>query len=347
MSDTFCVLPWYSKEIARDHTTPCCLLPRNTDLTQLKKDLLAGTKSSACNTCWELEHVGKKSRRQFENIFLDYKLNKDINEIKQDCIDNNAQILTYQIYTSNLCNQACVTCGSKASTKWAELERRINIVPEKASYTDIESLDVNYKTAKRIELLGGEPLFDSRTFDILEQLAENDNTDCFISLVTNGSIPLIDRYHDLLAKFSDLNICISIDGIGPVFEYMRWPAKWSVLNQNIKQYRTFAKNLSVSYTISSLNAAYYDETVAWFQQQGLEFNHNIVVSPSWLNISTAPDDLKKYIKQRSKIAAELVTESPGISMSQYAEKISLQDRAKKINLRDYMPDLAEIIFDSL
>ena len=342
--DSFCVLPWYSKEIGKNHTSPCCLLPRGTDLSQLKQDLLTGVKSPACNICWNIESAGQKSRRQFENIFLDYKLDKDIEKIKQDCINNNSEILVYQIYTSNLCNQACVTCNSSSSTKWAEVERRMNFVPKDAFFTDIDKLSINYKTARRIELLGGEPLFDPRTFDILELLVENNNTDCFVSLVTNGSILLSTKYHELLSKFSDLNICISIDGVGPVFEYMRWPAKWDVLNQNIKNYKTITKSLSVSYTISSLNAAYYNETIEWFQQQGLAFNHNIVTNPVWLSIQAAPDDLKKYIKEKNNFAASLLTDSPGISMSQYAEKIKQQDLAKKIDIRDYMPDVAKIIF---
>lgn len=345
--DTFCVLPWYSKDDNRKgYNTPCCLLPPNTNVTQLKKDLIAGVKSTACNTCWELESNGKKSRRQFENIFLDYKLNKDIDKIQQDCIDNKSEILLYQIYTSNLCNQACVSCNSVASSKWAEIERRMNIMPKDTFYIDIDNLNINFKSARRIELLGGEPLFDSRTFDILERLVEHNNTDCFISIVTNGSIPLTAKHYEVLSKFQDLNICISIDGIGPVFEYMRWPGKWDVLNQNIKQYKTFAKSMSVSYTISSLNAAYYNETVAWFQKHDLLFNHNIVTNPLWLSIQNAPKELKKYIKEKSQFASSLLTDSPGIAMSQYREKISQQDIAKKINIADYMPEIAKIIFDN-
>lgn len=342
--NSFCVLPWYSKEIRPNYITPCCLLPRNVDITQLKTDLLAGNKPDACNACWTLEAEGKKSRRQFENIFLDYKLDKDIDKIRQDCIDNSAEILMYQIFTSNLCNQACVTCDSSLSTKWAEIEKRMGFGPQIAFYTDINKLDINYANVKRIELLGGEPLFDPRTFTILERLVENNNTDCFISLVTNGSIPLSAKHSKLLSKFSDLNICVSIDGIGPVFEYMRWPAKWSVLNQNIGQYKTFAKYLSVSYTISSLNAAYYEETVSWFQQQDLVFNHNVVTNPSWLSMNMAPEELKKYIKEKSAFGSSLLNDFPGISLDSYAKKIIQQDQAKKINIGDYMPDVAKIIF---
>ena len=119
---------------------------------------------------------------------------------------------------------------------------------------DLDAADINYGSAKRVGLLGGEPLFDPKTFEILQKLIDHNNTSCFISLITNGSIHLNAKQLDLLNQFTDLNICISIDGVGPVFEYMRWPGKWSNLLENILQYKSITKNISVSYTISSLNA---------------------------------------------------------------------------------------------
>ena len=121
--------------------------------------------------------------------------------IKQDCKTTNITPLFYQITTSNLCNQACVICGSGASTKWAEIEKRMDIIPEKRF--ELENIDINYATARRISLLGGEPFFDPKTFVILEKLIEHGNTDCFVSIVTNGSIALHKSKLDLLSKFTD------------------------------------------------------------------------------------------------------------------------------------------------
>lgn len=344
--DTFCVLPWYSKEFFKNKTSPCCLLPPNTDITQLKQDLLLGIKSSACNTCWKVEASGAQSRRQMENVFLDYKLDRDIDKVREDCINTVPDALLYQIYTSNLCNQACVTCNSECSTKWAEIEKKMSITPKPAFYSIIQDLDINYKTAKRIELLGGEPLFDPRTFTVLEQLISHNNRDCFISLVTNGSISLTPDYQSLLSNFSDLNICVSIDGIGSVFEYMRWPAKWNVLTQNINQYRTVSKSVSVSYTISSLNALYYNETVEWFKQENLLYNHNIVTNIDWLRLDSTPKKLKKYLREKNNIISTMLSDSDGVDIKLYADKINQQDRAKRISIKDYMPEVADIIFNN-
>jgi hypothetical protein len=344
--DTFCVLPWYSKEIS-SIVTPCCLMRPGYDLEQVKKDLLSGVQSQSCNRCWEIEAGGKQSRRQQENIFFDYKLDRDLSNIQQDCKQGLATTMLYQITTSNLCNQACVTCGSRASSKWADVERKMGLFPIKVLFNDIEQHNIDYKTAQRIELMGGEPLFDPKTIDVFKKLLEHNNTDCTISLVTNGSIKLTPALKEMFSNFSNLNICVSIDGTGSVFEYMRWPTKWNTLKKNLEQYRTVIKHLSISYTISSVNALYYDQTVAWFKSNQLPYNHNIVYTPSWLSLSSAPVELKKHlIAQNNFVSTLSQINGKEFALDQYRNKLQKQDSAKKIQLEYYLPELASIIFDN-
>lgn len=342
--DTFCVLPWYGLNLPSSN--PCCLLPKNTDIARVKHDLLAGIKSPACTTCWQVESSGKKSKRQFENELLDYKLDRDLDKIQEDCKTKIIDPLVYQIQTSNLCNQACVTCNSYLSSKWAEIERRIGTVPCPTFKIKLSNVDVNYATARRIEFVGGEPFFDPTTFQILVLLIEHNNTDCFISVVTNGSISLSDHQLNVLSKFTDLNICISIDGVGPVFEYMRWPAKWPTLLNNIEKFKKITKNISISYTISSLNVLYYQQTVDWFQSQNLRYNHNIVTTPEWIGLNNAPVQIKELLRDNSFASACSEITGKETDVVEYQRLLEEQDWAKKINIKDYLPEIWEILNDS-
>ena len=342
--DTFCVLPWYSLELPSN--SPCCLLPKNANITQVKQDLLAGVKSTACAKCWAIESSGSKSRRQLENAFLDHKLDRDLEKIQEDCKTKTIDPLVYQIKTSNLCNQACVTCNSYFSSKWAEIERKMELIPKLTVKLAISDININYNSARRIEFVGGEPFFDPTTFQILNLLIEHNNTDCFISVVTNGSISLSDRQLDILSKFTDLNICISVDGIGPVFEYMRWPAKWSTLLDNIEKFKKITKNISISYTISSLNVLYYQPTVDWFQSQNLRYNHNIVTQPEWIGLDNAPAKIKELLRDNFFASAWAKITGKETDLAEYQQLLAKQDRAKKINIKDYLPEIWEILNDS-
>jgi MoaA/NifB/PqqE/SkfB family radical SAM enzyme len=266
--------------------------------------------------------------------------------IKQDCVAIQISPLVYQITTSNLCNQACVSCNSGASTKWAEIEKRMGVVPTRLTELDFKNIDIDYSTARRISLLGGEPFFDPATFTILENLVKQKNTDCFISIVTNGSIELSQSKLDLLSKFTDLNVCISIDGVGPVFEYVRWPAKWNVVCDNIKKFQQITNNISISYTISSLNILYYQETIEWFKSQKLRYNHNIVTDPTWLSLDTMPVEIKQLVAEDKFAKPWAKITGREISLKDYYDRLHAQDQAKKINVQNYLPKFATI-FDNL
>lgn len=347
MNNYFCILPFFSYEngYKSDRNTYCCLLPGGTDIVDVQDSIKNQQRASACAKCWKVEDQGKPSRRMLENSLLDYKLDKNIEDIQSDCVNAIAQLpaLVYQITTSNLCNQACVSCNSSASTRWAAIERKMNIVPAKSFNLDLQYMNIDYKNAKRISLLGGEPLFDPMTFEILNQLKQSGNTDCFISVVTNGSIYLNQTQIKLLKSFTDLNFCISIDGVGPVFEYLRWPGNWNQLLKNIEQYKEITSNISVSYTISSLNALYYNETVEWFEKNNLQYNHNIVTYPAWLSLNSIPVNIKERLRDCSFMNYYCNTTGQEISSADFLDQIRLQDTAKNISIQDYMPGLLDLL----
>jgi MoaA/NifB/PqqE/SkfB family radical SAM enzyme len=153
----------------------------------------------------------------------------------------------------------------------------MGIVPAKSYYTELDDLEIDFGTAQRINLLGGEPMFDPRSFQLLKKLLDHGNDQCFISFVTNGSVCLNDFQKNILKEFQNLNICFSIDGIGKRFEYMRWPGKWNDLLHNLEQYKTITDNLSVSYTISAVNAnglkkkTYVTITTLFINHTGLHY----------------------------------------------------------------------------
>jgi MoaA/NifB/PqqE/SkfB family radical SAM enzyme len=293
MNDYFCVLPFFGAEFTPSgFTTPCCLVPTNTDIKQLQTEMLAGQRPTACQKCWKLEDQGLTSNRQIKNSTFDLHKNRDLRYIEEDCQNGkfNSQII--QLYTSNLCNSTCVTCGPQVSTAWATLKKvkTFDIIDQ----TILDSLV--YKDFVILTFVGGEPFYENRNFEILQKLIDVDNTDCYISFVTNGSTNISDKQINILKQFKNLNICLSIDGVGPVFEYLRYPLSWDKLLENIKLYRGLGINLSVSYTISNLNVLYHEETVAWFDSENLVYNYNPINNPEYFAPAVLPAPLDLHLR---------------------------------------------------
>jgi hypothetical protein len=344
---SFCILPFYGTEYPIN--TFCCLTPKGSNRETVKQEMLDGQRPSTCNKCWALEDAGLKSDRILKNETLDFYTNRNIQDLYQECVDGNAEIVHYKIDTNNVCNATCVTCGSRSSSAWAKLEKDQGQVSAKTWQLYPADVDkkINYFTAKSIGFRGGEPFMSKTNFYILEKLAEAGNYNCFISFTTNGSFELTPKQLTLIKQFSNMNFCFSIDGIGPVFEYVRYPLNFDQIQKNIKFCQAHNIIVSVSYTLSNLNVLYHAQTVEWFEQHNLKYIVNPVYNPSYFSPSSLPDLVKQQIKQSLPVELQSIIDSHSLQhdrdFENFKQEIAKQDNWKNIQLKHYLPELAALI----
>lgn len=352
--NTFCVLPWFGKEIRWDQKeTHCCLLPKSYDVKKIQFEMLNGQKPVECNKCWQLEDNGLQSDRQLKNSALDFYWDRDLAFIKQDAESGVEKTLMLKLLTSFTCNATCVSCNSGSSSSWAQLDRRIDSDIPIRQYTPVNIKDltnrIDFKELKMLSLIGGEPLYEKKNFELLEYLIGIGNTDVFLSLVTNGSVELTDRQKNILSQFKKVNFCLSIDGIGPVFEYLRFPLLWSDLVNNLKFFREVTDNISVNYTLSNLNVLYHNQTVEWFNKEKLPYANNPVYAPAWLQPKSLPVSVKQLLKQQlsdidyQTYIGEHHTQEHQTNFEKLLIETAKQDRAKHIELKTYLPELHQLL----
>jgi hypothetical protein len=345
---TFCVFPFYGWEYPINK--PCCLLPNGYDLESIQKEMLAGQRPQACNKCWMLEDAGLESDRKIKNATLDYYSQVDLKQLYQQAQEGQHQRVNYKIDSSNVCNATCITCSSHFSSAWAQLERKNNVKPSQTWFSkpnDVDSI-IDYATAESIGFRGGEPFLSDTNFHVLEQLIAHGNTRCFISFTTNGSIELTDYQKNLLKQFTNVNFCFSIDGVGPVFEYLRYPSQWHKLQSNIDYCRQNNIMISASYTVSNLNILYHNQTEAWFKLNQIPFLINLVYNPGHFRIGALSQRIKNHISSLvtdPQILALLKshTEQDELDYQEFKIQIAKQDQWKGLDLKDYLPALASLV----
>jgi hypothetical protein len=343
----FCVLPFFGLELNNSQTA-CCLLPTGHDIKKIRAEMLDGQRPTECDKCWRNEDSGIKSDRQVKNETLSFLQNVTIQSLLEDCEQDRYGVKMLKIDTSSTCNATCVTCSSGSSSAWGALERKNNIVPEnnwRIPYDEFTQW-LDYSDIKAVSFRGGEPFLSSTNFDILDQILKHNNTECFVSFVTNGSFDLTDRQKHTLSKFKKVNFCFSIDGIGPVFKYMRYPLSWNKILYNIKWARDNNIDVSVSYTLSNVNLWYHAQTTAWFQQQGINFLLGSVEYPVHFQPSALPENIKDIIIARDPDIGKLLgkhTDQDAQNYQKFLAEIQKQDRWKGISIKDYLPEFAEHI----
>jgi len=191
-------------------------------------------------------------------------------------IDN--AIVKLEIQIDRDCNAACLICGPWNSSTWqkynAKLESKFNGIPVKEiPDTDVDTLIQISKLKKILSLdqsadirfLGGEPLRNDHHINLLSEVAHPENIK--LNYTTNGSYrPSI----ELLAfwkQFKQINLTVSIDGVGEHFNYLRWPLQWHQIESNIRylvEYnQTNIRLTKGSYTVTPFSLYYHDRYVEY------------------------------------------------------------------------------------
>jgi sulfatase maturation enzyme AslB (radical SAM superfamily) len=275
---------------------------------------------------------------------MDYLLDLNLDNIENISTKKGFNPVKVKLATSNLCNGQCITCNSSLSSSWAALEGKST----QYKTFDLTQLDINWAEIVSLSFVGGEPMLEKQNFAVLETLVEQHNTNCFVSFVTNGSIELSQYQLEILSKFPRLNVCVSIDGTGNSFEYMRYPLQWQRLVNNIGLFKTVGE-VSVSCMISNLNIYYYSQFVDFFRDTGINYLCKQITDPTIFVPGNLPESAKAVIRSNNiKYAVEvdsfLNTGSYNPEKYQrFKKEIARQDALKGINITDYMPVVANFL----
>ena len=332
-----CVLPFISYDYQSN--SPCCLL-KNYDRILSQQELINDHKnnirSKFCIDCWKSETAGVESKRQqYNNLYKKY-IKQEYREVKLSIIP-----------VGNVCNLNCITCGPGPSTGWI---KKYNFMHGKPStfeiqkgikVSDIENID----QLDHVEFIGGETLQSRSFWKYLEKMNKNISFSC----QTNGTIELSKNQIDLLNTFTKFNICFSIDGVYKIFDYIRQPATWQMVESNIKKYATYFGNNRLSFviTVSNLNIFYIDSMMI-----GL---FKLLPVPQTLNLVHNPDEFS-YCNLTPSMGQIVEKNNPAFfkkhnvkwigtkqSMKKMLENITMQDKFSGRKLSDYLPEVFGLI----
>lgn len=284
-------------------------------MEKIRNDFLNGVEPEACKACWDEEAAGITSMRQHrDNVARWHHSQKD----KYPNRFADPKIITMDLKFSSLCNLKCRICGPYCSSNWlkesqdtGEFHEHTIKIFGKYAERKFNKHEVNFEIFKElipdlhiIEFYGGEPLMQpehARIMEMLNNYPDVKKLEIELFYNTNGTI-----YDESLAevwgKMSLVEFNISLDDIGPRFEYQRYPAKWDDVISNIQKYKDNAKsNVSMSLycTVSMYNIFYIDELIK-FNADNLKLNlkFNLLHWPNKMSIKNLPNNIKNIIKSK-------------------------------------------------
>lgn len=280
---------------------------------------------NGCETCKNKENLGLESMRTRPRL-------------------HGPGISHLDIRFGNSCNLKCISCWEMSSSSIAEeaIEmQKQGLIPVN---NVIEVPNFNWASEEAIEqitkfpiqevyLTGGEPMMVKHLPKLLERL----DSDVTVRFNTNGTI-YNNKLEKLLKRFKVVNMALSLDAIGDKIEYIRYGSKWNEILDNYKRYRNYCVLMSITPTISVLNAPYMQELVDWAAQEDLAIHlDNKLDNPKHLHVRNAPADLKKLFTHTEGWE---VGEADPNQIEIFKDRITRLDNFRNIKIKDYLPEVA-------
>lgn len=284
--------------------SPCCYFMENdtvSDLNRLpslRNEWKSSDLQSNCRICLNQEEQMQKSYRQ----------------AGFDIMDSSVGLQMLTIAVTKQCNLACTSCGSHSSSFWHDEDVRNGIasgpfVDRKGVDTDLKLIEwfnsLDTTNLKYIKFGGGEPLMNDTHRKILELIPNPQ--DIAIQYTSNYTLFPTAKTLAQWDRFKLVNWIGSIDGVGTQFEYLRWPAKFNIVEQNIARAIQECPNnvmFGVEHTLNPFNVYYYDKIRQWFDNTmgtnrlGDASDFNIHPCTGNIGIEKTPPLLRKSIKHK-------------------------------------------------
>lgn len=271
MTDTLCPQLWNHYCVGVSGlVTPCCrshLFPdqprsdrwRNVDIEkgllskhhiEARQQMRNGERPPMCEACFRREDAGLPSDRQYM---------KSIYTVDYDIEPDNSNLDEIDIKFNRTCNLGCRMCDPITSSflnkdlRSLKKEDRIANEPieDGVDFDEDRKLKISKefisKGCKTFKTTGGEPFLQKHFIELVDWCIENGYNKNLNMRITTNLILLNENLLNKLIKFKHVHINVSCDGVGEVYEYLRYPGKWDTFDKKWKLLiNKDAPNLDVS-----------------------------------------------------------------------------------------------------
>lgn len=321
----FCMAPWVHMSVWQTGDTyPCCIYDWNSPvgninenglkgvwnsekMRELRNNMLDNVPAAGCKKCFDYDKQGILSYRHKMNT--EYNHHYDLVQTTQaDGTVEKLNLPYFDIRFSNLCNMKCRSCGPHFSSKWAEdTDGKPKVI--EIDYPNLwNEINEVIPTVEEIYFTGGESLFMSQHYDMLDLLIEN-NLKPKLTYNSNASRLSLKNRHvkDYWKNFDSIFFCVSFDQIGEKANYTRHGQKWDTVYQNLCWIRDNTPHVYIqpNPTISVLNVLDIASMTKFLYDNRLTTDYdmnlnNLLTGPEYLSATILPKHLKDLAKDRIK-----------------------------------------------
>jgi sulfatase maturation enzyme AslB (radical SAM superfamily) len=250
----------------------------------------------------------------------------------------NTEYLVVGGVLDNICNSACQTCNENLSSKIGSLKKNSVRVDNYKKFYELPT-----ERIVELDINGGEPTYSPNYKKILKELPANVR----IVRINTNAHQTFDSIVTLLERGVRIIITVSFDGLNDIHDYVRWPIKFTNVENTIKDYKNIQKlyptllKLNLWTTVSVYNINQFENIVKYTKEHELEHSFGLLESPNVLSVAhcnkLTVDAKLKYIDSKDSTLKSLakkiaIQNNNSPLLKDYIEQ---QDRFRSIRFEDY------------
>jgi MoaA/NifB/PqqE/SkfB family radical SAM enzyme len=152
---------------------------------------------------------------------------------------------------------------------------------------------------RRLIFQGGEPLLIREVEEIFEYLVAHDAAKSVTIELTSNMTVVSERALNNLKHFEKLDAGCSIDGIGTDLEYIRYGAKWSEVEKNIRRFAQLPNALvSFNVAVQFYNLMRITDLYRYCDRHQIQVSAHFLVGPYHLSVLVMPPKARQIALQR-------------------------------------------------
>ena len=244
-------------------------------MRSVRRRMIAGETLPECEVCNDKLLNTSVYRSYFDSLF-GHKYNEVVASTDTTGYTTMKPV-SWDYRFSNLCNFKCRMCGDMLSSAWESEQRQHDMINwydpknnwmkpeikqqiEQFQDTQIEaefSQAVEEHRVEEVYWVGGEPLMYEQHWRYMKRIIElGDGPNIYARYNTNLSrvnYKGINLYTDILSGLRDWQICASLDGTGPIGEYIRTGLDYNAWLKNFTdglKIRRHSRQVRIDFTLT-------------------------------------------------------------------------------------------------
>ena len=367
-SKSFCMLPYmHIYGSAGGDMVPCCEAQEiplnnpgetaleswnNDNYRELRRALANDERPERCAVCWHNEDSGIVSnRQQWEhdnwNTFAD-KIS-----VNDDYSVNNPPYWV-ELKVSNFCNLKCIMCSTHSSykrvadldiiSKYTKDGYETRLLRPTDLFASLNEWPELWDHVHTLQFTGGEPIINKEHYDLLEGIPTEAKKRIRLRYASNLSYIKFKKY-DLIKiwnEFKHVNIKVSMDGVGDVYNYIRQDGDWDTVYANMMALNDQPGiDVAAGITVQAHNIYQMPEFYQFWKESPVDLKFitaNILQTPKYLSPAIWQGEYRKAIIRKLRANQD---EHP--EMDRFATYMENNTREYMIyaRMRKYTRDIEE------